>query len=93
MLETILIESFKSKLQSGRLIHVRKLAQIEQHAAEIRQAVRLGVGAKDGHFFGRWGAAGGELVGAADLAFQGFGILFDALGELGGHVEGEFVIE
>ena len=55
--------------------------------------MRLGVGAKDGHFFGRWGAAGGELVGAADLAFQGFGILFDALGELGGHVEGEFVIE
>ena len=68
MLETILIESFKSRLQSGRLIHVRKLAQIEQHAAEVGEAVGLGVGVEVGHFFGRGRAAGGELVGAADLA-------------------------
>ena len=54
------------------LIYVRKLTQVKQHPAQIRQAVGLGVGVERGHLLGRRRAAGGELVGAADLAFQSF---------------------
>ena len=54
------------------LIHISKLAQIEQHAAEVLEAVGLGVGVKGGHFLGGGRAAGCELMGAPDLAFQSF---------------------
>ena len=53
-------------------IHVCKLAQIEQHAAKVLEAVGLGVGVEGGHFLECGRAAGGELVGAPDLAFQSF---------------------
>ena len=55
-----------------RLIHVCKLAKIEQHAAKVLEAVGLGVGVKGGHFLGGGRAAGCELMGAPDLAFQSF---------------------
>ena len=53
-------------------IHISKLAQIEQHAAKVLEAVGLGVGVKGGHFLGGGRAAGCELMGAPDLAFQSF---------------------
>ena len=53
-------------------IHISKLAQIEQHAAEVLEAVGLGVGVKGGHFLGSGRAAGCELMGTPDLAFQSF---------------------
>ena len=53
-------------------VHVCKLAQIEQHTAEVMEAVGLGVGVKGSHFLGCWWAAGCELMGAPDLAFQSF---------------------
>ena len=54
------------------LIHICKLAKIEQHAAKVLEAVGLGVGVKGGHFLGGGRAAGCELMGAPDLAFQSF---------------------
>jgi len=53
-------------------VQISKLAQIEQHAAEVLEAVGLGVGVKGGHFLGGGRAAGCELMGAPYLAFQSF---------------------
>ena len=53
-------------------VHISKLAQIEQHAAKVLEAVGLGVGVKGGHFLGGGRAASCELMGTPDLAFQSF---------------------
>ena len=63
---------YSTKTTLRHSVQISKLAQIEQHAAEVLEAVGLGVGVKGGHFLGGGRAAGCELMGAPDLAFQSF---------------------
>ena len=67
-----MLRYYRGEQREVRLIHVCKLAKIEQHTAEVLEAVGLGVGVKGGHFLGGGRAASCELMGTPDLAFQSF---------------------
>ena len=68
----MLFRYYQGERDAALLIHISKLAQIEQHTAEVLEAVGLGVGVKGGHFLVSGRPAGGELMGTPDLAFQSF---------------------